>query len=65
MTTFKPTEEQAVALAHATAGRSLRIEARAGAGKTSTLYRNARSTAEAWRDLRSAAAPLAHGTPSP
>ncbi|XAI97096.1 putative DNA helicase [Dolichospermum phage Dfl-JY45] len=37
MTTFKPTEEQAVALAHATAGRSLRIEARAGAGKTSTL----------------------------
>lgn len=37
MTTFKPTDEQAVALDHATAGRSLRIEARAGAGKTSTL----------------------------
>lgn len=37
MTTIKPTEEQSVALAHAVAGRGLRIEARAGAGKTSTL----------------------------
>jgi len=34
---FKPTDEQAVAMEHALARRGLRIEARAGAGKTSTL----------------------------